>query len=165
MEKSEKGMTPNSFMRDLNRIYLIMLVEMMLFGSIALFTTISWNFDLPSTEDTFLIAVPLLTFIGVVLGRVLYKKKLDTLINEPSLKNKLTGYRVAIITKFALANAPFLIAVVAVLLTSNIFYLMIAGTLVMYFITLKPTLSKVKRDLGLSVKMGLQLNDKNQLIN
>lgn len=165
MEISNRVLTPNSFMNNLNRIYLILLVGMMILGSVVLFTTVAWDADMPSSEDSFLIVVPLFTFIGVVLGRMIYKRKLDGLADEHSLKSKLLGYQTALIIKFILVEAPFIIGIVAALSSNNIFYLMIAGTLVMYFITLKPTRSRVKKDLNLSTKMGLQFNEKNQVLN
>ena len=165
MEISSPNFTSTSFMKNLNLIYIIILVGMMLFGSVILFTTDSWESTMPNSEDGFLIIVPLLTFIGVVLGRVIYKRKLDGLANKESLRSKLTGYQTALIIKFVLVEVPFTIGIVAALMTGNIFYLMISGTLVMYFITLKPTRSKVKKDLNLSTAMGLQFNDRNTVVN
>ncbi|HLW29879.1 MAG TPA: hypothetical protein VKX29_03410 [Brumimicrobium sp.] len=142
-----------------------LLAGMMMFGSITLFNTATWDATMPSSDDVFLIIVPVATFIGVVLGRILYKKKLDALDEVGLLKDKLQGFQTALIIKFALVEAPFLIGIVAAFLNNNIFYLMISGTLVMYFFTLKPTKSRVKKHLDLKNELEYQFKDDNQVLN
>lgn len=165
MNTQHANLTPNSFMKTITIIYLVMLVGMLLFGSVILFISNSWEIRMPAADDSFLYAVPLATFVGVVLGRILYKRRLDELAKTDSLKDKLIGFQTALIIKFVLVEAPFLLGVVATLLTNNIFYLMISGTLIMYYITLKPSREKVKKDLNLSTKMSLYFNDRNQILN
>ena len=165
MEQSNENLTPNSFMKNLTIIYIALLAGMVMFGLVIVFLTDVWESTLPSTDDPFLYAVPVLTFLGVVLGRVIHKKFMDKLQKTESLKDKLIGYQTACIIKYALVEMPFLVGVVGALLTNNIYYLMISGTLVMYYITLRPTRIKVKEDLSLTTKMGLQFNEKNQVLN
>lgn len=165
MEEENRSLTPKVFMRILNAIYMVLLMSMMVFGSFTLFSTVSWDIDFPSSEDVFLIIVPIMFFIGIVLGRILYKKRLDNLANVNVLKDKLQGLKTALIIKFALVEGPFLIGLVAAFLTSNIFYMMSSGTLVMYFLTLKPTKSKIIKDLDLDNELIHQFNDDNQILN
>lgn len=154
--------TPFSFMRNLKIIYFLILAGMLIFGLIILYVSDSWDITMPGTDDSFLIAVPLFTFLGVVLGRVLYKRKLDNVLEEESLKSKLKGFEIALIIKFMFVEAPFILGVIATISTNNIFYLMISGTLVMYFLTLKPSKNKVIKDLNLNKQMILEFNNSKQ---
>ncbi|HZH87077.1 MAG TPA: hypothetical protein VFD77_07160 [Brumimicrobium sp.] len=165
MEEENRSLTPKVFMRNINTIYMVLFMSMMVFGSFTLFNTVAWDADFPPSEDVFLIIVPIIFFIGVVLGRILYKRKLDNLANVSLLKDKLQGLKTALIIKFALVEGPFLIGLVAAFSTSNIFYMMSSGTLVMYFLTLKPTKSKIIKDLDLNKELILQFNDDNQILN
>lgn len=165
MDFKHAHLTSNSFMKGITIIYFAMLIGMLLFGGVVLLLTSPWEMGMPPSDEVFLYIVPIFTFLGVLLGRVIFKLKMDKLKNEESLKQKLLGLQTAVIIKFALVEAPYLLGVVATLLTGNIFYLMISGTLVMYFITLKPTREKVKRDLNLSLNVSLRFNDRNQIIN
>src|SRR5690554_3170510 len=140
MEVKAKKISSQSFMKSLNTMYWVILLGMLIFGVIIIAVMpIPWMATIPSAADTFVFAVPLFTFIGVVLGRVLYKRTLDRLEKESGLKNKLIELKTAILIKYILVEAPFLLGVVATIQSNNIFYLMIAGTLVMYFITFKPS--------------------------
>jgi MFS family permease len=159
MEAKPIQLTPRTFMKSLNIIYWAILIGMFLIGGFIVLILESWDILMPSYADSFLIAVPLFTFLGVVLGRVLYKRKLDSLKSEKSLKAKMSGFQTALIIKFMLVEAPFVLGVVATISSSNVFYLMISGTLVMYFITLKPTKSKVIKDLDLDSQLILDFKN------
>ena len=165
MEAKHGKLTPNSFLKSINLIYMVILSGMMLFGSVVLFSTSPMDITMPSSDDSFLIAVPLFTFLGVVIGRVVYKRNLDFLIIEKSLKEKLLGFQKALIIKFILVGIPFLVGVVAVISSNNMFYMMISGTLVMYFMTLKPTKNKVIKDLDLKDELALQFKNGEEILN
>lgn len=164
MDLNQRNLTPNSFLRTVVIIYFALLISMVLFGLVAIFSTSPWEIGMPPSGEVFLYFVPIFTFLGVLFGRVIYKRKLDSLINENSLKNKLVGLQSALIIKFAFVEAPYLLGIVSTILTGNIFYLMISGTLVMYFITLKPTKSLIIKHLDLNNQMTLQFERDNEVL-
>jgi hypothetical protein len=98
-------------------------------------------------EDKFVFIVPVLALGGFFGGYLIFKKQKYVLREKDTLSEKMTGYQSALITRFTLLVAPSLFAVVAYILSGNIFFLFITATMAMYFMFLRPTREKIENDL------------------
>jgi hypothetical protein len=69
---------------------------------------------------------------------------------KESIQEKLAGYQSALITRFMLIQGPAAFAIVAYIISGNIFFLFITGLMSVYFIFLRPTREKIESDLSFS---------------
>jgi hypothetical protein len=127
-----------------------LLVGQVLFGAAAFFVTKSTVINLKATSDPLFYIVPAFTLIGLFAGTFQFKQKLAGMATTGSLNEKLTIYQTALIIRYALTEGPALLGIVAYFSSGNLFYLIIAGIDVLYFIMIRPTRSKLEDDLGLS---------------
>lgn len=87
---------------------------------------------------------------GVFTGNLLFRKRLEQLVEQKSLKEKLMGYQSALIIKYAFVEGPAFFTIVAYLLTANILFPVIAVLLVFTLAFFAPRKEKLIGDLNLS---------------
>ncbi|MCB9223494.1 MAG: hypothetical protein H6582_04890 [Crocinitomicaceae bacterium] len=144
-------MQPNNFIRTNNIIFFAMMMGMIVFTIIA-FVVIKDNaeFAIPGMEDPFFIIAPVVLVIGMGMGNFLFQKLITPAQEESkSLHQKTSIYFSATIIRYGLTEGPVLVAVVALLQSTNIFYLIFVGIGILYFLTLKPRPEKIAKDLNL----------------
>ena len=164
MENENYELTPAKYLKINTVIHLALISGVTLFSVIA-FALIEnrelrWN----DTDDIFFFIVPIAAISGIILGNILYKKGLESLVDKNSLKEKLTGFQTVLIIKYALLEGPSLIGVVAFFSTGNLLYLLISGVLIIYFFLQRPSKEKIMNDLDLSGALKDQFNDTNGVI-
>lgn len=103
--------------------------------------------------DVFLYIIPLLAIGGIVIGKMLYDRNVNSIPENASLDDKLVSYRSAFIQKCALIEGPGLISVIIGMQTENLLYMIIAGLLVIYFVLQRPTREKIIDTLNLNRSM------------
>lgn len=101
---------------------------------------------------------------GIFTGNLLFRKRLEQLVELKSLKEKLTGYQSALIVKYAVVEGPVFFCVVAYLLTANILFPVIAVFLVFVLVLFAPRKDKLISDLNLSLTETNELNKPDALI-
>lgn len=141
--------TPKGFLKVLSIIHGAFITGLLLFGFVAVLIKCNHQMSVKLTNDPFIMVVPLLAAAGLIAGQLIFKNQLSRLNNE-SLKEKIKGYQSATIIRFALLEGPALFAIVAFILSWNMLFLGIAGALILYFSSLKPTRPRTETDLNLS---------------
>lgn len=106
--------------------------------------------DISNTNNPFLLIVPMITIVGFTMGNFLFKKQLATIKREDSDSTKISKYQTATILKFALLEGPSLLGIVAFMLSGNLIFLIFSGIIILYFISLRPSDSKVEKDLNIT---------------
>ena len=125
------------------------------FGALAMLMLIYFlvmkggHFSFTGSSDIFLYVCPILAIGGVFGGIMVYKSKIGNIDQSKSLVDKLADYRAASIARFALAEGPALICVVAAMQTNNLLYLMIGGIMILYLYSMKVSEHKIIDELGL----------------
>ncbi|MBK8503171.1 MAG: hypothetical protein IPL46_13710 [Saprospiraceae bacterium] len=94
--------------------------------------------------------IPVLSVAGIVGGDFVFKSRLQRIAGLDSLKDKMDGYRSALIIKFALIEGPALLTIIAFIQTGRYLYLGIALLLLMVFVYYSPKKSKLISDLQLT---------------
>ncbi|WP_184550430.1 hypothetical protein [Mucilaginibacter sp. FT3.2] len=138
-------------------IHLALLAGQLLFAVMAFVVNknaISLNLK-NTNNDVFFLLVPIFAISCIALGIFIFKKQLsDTQQNtsafDKSLSDKIKRYQAAFIVRAALTEGPSLFGIVVFLLTGNLFYLIISGCIIVYFLTLRPTIDGVADALQLS---------------
>jgi len=143
-------MKPSNFFKVITLIHLALIVGITVFSIIVLVSIENLTFILPSTNDIFLIVVPLVCVFGVVLGKFMYSKLTSSLISEKPIEQKVQIITSAIIVRYALAEGPALLSIVIVLVHENSFYFLFTAVMLIVFAGLKPNREKLGKELQLS---------------
>jgi hypothetical protein len=151
---------PQTFLKTITIIFSALVIGQVLFGVVAFFDTPNKGVILTPGNDPFFYIAPALAVSGCILGMFLFKQQVAKLEDKQTLVEKLGIYQTALITRYACSEGPSLFAIVCYLLTGNLYYLIIAGLNVIYFIWMRPTQFRLEDDLNLSYedKMAMETN-------
>jgi divalent metal cation (Fe/Co/Zn/Cd) transporter len=143
--------TTQQYFKVLTILHYALITGVLLFALIA-FALQSLNMFGENEElrNVFLYIVPLVALGGVIGGSMMYKKQVNEIKNKNSLAEKLEAYRAIFIMRDALLEGPSLFAIIAYLLTGEILFLALTGSLVAIFILVRPSKDKLAKDLELS---------------
>ncbi|RYY70012.1 MAG: hypothetical protein EOO13_07915 [Chitinophagaceae bacterium] len=145
---------PLTNFRSLTVLHFSLLVGQVMFAAIAYYTVYSGSMgkmDLGKNETAILIAVATFALAMIVLSFSMYKKKIALLKdNNQPVKEKLMAYRAANLIRWAMMEAPVLLAIVLYMLTGDYNYMIIAGAILILFAITRPTVSKAASELSIS---------------
>ena len=96
-------------------------------------------------DDPFVLAVPFISIATIAVGNLLYKKKIEQIRSSQTGSDKISAFTIASIIRLALCEMGTLIAIVAYFQSGNLFFLIIAGIIILYFFSMTPTDSKLRR--------------------
>jgi hypothetical protein len=122
--------------------------------------TANKGLNLTYTGDPLLFVVPFMAISCFVLSIFMYKQQLNLATNKDSASNKLVAYQTAMIVRCALLEGPSLFGIVSYLITGNLFFLIISGLIILYFISIRPTKDAVANDLNFSYDEMTELNNR-----
>lgn len=158
------ALTPKSFIKTITIIHLALIMGLLLFSGVS-YTLVETNvlsFDFEN--DIFSLIVPAFAIGGAFASNFIANKKISELSAVASLKDKLMGYQTACIIRFALLEGPALFGIVIYMQTGNLMYLIIAGAIIAYFVTVRPTKEKIEMDLNLNFKHKSAFNQMDEVI-
>ncbi|WP_179412133.1 hypothetical protein HDF19_02510 [Mucilaginibacter sp. E4BP6] len=142
--------TPKTFLRTISVVHTALILGVILFSAVTISDNINHNVFTYNTNDPFTDVSLLLAIGGFTASVFLFKKQLVKAKKQFTLKEKITLYQSALIQRFALLEGPAMFAVVSYELSRNLYFLIIAGLLILYFISIRPTKDKIETDLDLS---------------
>lgn len=142
-----KSITPDSTLKTLAFTHIALLAFQLLFAIVAFACTSRMYFGVMNMNDQFVFIAPVLALGGFLGGYLIFKKQKFELREKENLDERLTGYQSVLITRFMLIQGPAVFAIIAYVLSGNVFFLVIAGLMSVYFIFLRPTREKIERDL------------------
>lgn len=145
-----KSITPDNALKTLAFAHVALLAFQVIFAIVAFAQTTRMYFGIMNMDDRFVFIVPVLALGGFFGGYLIFKKQKYVLREKESIQERLTGYQSVLITRFVLLQGPAVFAIVAFILSGNIFFLFITGIMSVYFIFLRPTREKIERDLRFS---------------
>lgn len=142
--------TPKTFLRTISIIHLALNLGLILFGAVTFVINSGRNIFNYNTNDPFVIISPLLAIAGIAGGIFLFNRQVASAQDKDTLKGKLAIYQGALIQKYALVEGAAMFANVSYELSRNLYFLIITGLLILYFISIKPTKDRLETDLNLS---------------
>ncbi|MHB8208697.1 hypothetical protein [Mucilaginibacter sp.] len=142
--------TPKTFLRTISIIHVALILGIVMFCAVTYSINSSRNTFSYNINDPFTYVSLILAIGGFTAGFFLFKNQLVKVQNQATLKGKLSVYQSALIQRFALLEGPAMFAVVAYELSANLYFLIIAGLIILYFVTLRPTKDKIETGLNLS---------------
>ncbi len=138
--------TGASFMRTLTIIYIALSVGQLLF----LFVASKVGGNLPELHQTLRIIAPIVASVAVLAGSFVYMMKMNQIKLEQRLSDKLSGYLVANLMRWALLEMGAMFCLVCYFLTGNIWYAYLFAAAFLPFLINRPSLDKCLRQLPLS---------------
>lgn len=146
--------TKHHFIADIKALKIIhaaMTIGQVLFAALMTFL---WFAGMLATADGSLADILLIISVffilfGTITSQLLFQSRLNLARKETTLPNKLAAYRSALIIRYALIEAPSLFTVIAALLTGNPLFLLLAGMIIVFFLTLYPSTTRIALHLGL----------------
>jgi hypothetical protein len=147
-----KPQTSKEYFNSLTILHAAMAIGQLLFGLVIYFqfSNAELTDEMNSMNDIFRIMVPAFIIGGLFTSELLFKTLLKKINQKTDLKERLIGYRSALIIKYALLEGPSLFAIIAFLVTSNLVFLGLSGFIILMFLTNRPTRFRAINDLLLN---------------
>ena len=164
MKDNNIVLTSRSYIKTLSTLHLMFLFALLAFLAICFFLNNNLVFDYSDISDPFIYIVPIFTLGGYFIGNFLYNSKIKKIDKNETLKHKLSNYQSITIIRFACIDGPALLGIVAFFKTGNLFFVLFAGLLIIYFFTLRPSKVKVISELEMSSEERTIFNKENQEI-
>ena len=140
-------------------IHLALIVGQVVFSVFAFLRKNSVAINYKDYHNPLTYVMPLFA-VGAVIGSLaVYKRKLAVANNMGVLKGKLEAYQKALISRSAPLEGSSLFGIASYLATGNFLFLIISGTIILYFIYLMPTKDKIENDLNLSYEEKIEFDN------
>lgn len=158
--------TSKAYMSQLTIIHFALLMGVILFGAVTILLNSRDQLQNPGSDltETLQLVVSVVALIGIIASRFMSNQQLKKLQQKGNLFEKLIGYQGALITKYALLEAPSLFGVVCFFLTANYFFLGTTALILAIFIGQRPTRFKLVNDLHLNQEEKAQIENPEAVI-
>jgi hypothetical protein len=140
---------PNNFIKTTTIIHLGLLIGQVLFGTVVFFSAQNPVVDLHPGNDVIFYVAPLMIIAAMFVGSLLYKQQIKKSAEKTTVKEKLGVYQAALIMRCAASEGASFFCIAYTLITANLFYLILAGVNIIYFISIRPTREKIEEALNL----------------
>ncbi|MEM6720004.1 MAG: hypothetical protein AAF611_11840 [Bacteroidota bacterium] len=149
MNSNLHSTTGNKYVKSLTITHTLLLLGLAGFAGISLFLNadkMNFAFDM---QDTMLLVFPIIVISALSMVRIIPQKLIDSAKKEERLIKKLSKYQLAMMIKFILIEGPAMLGIIFFFLTNNAAFVAIAGVLIVFFFSLKPTKEKIESELEL----------------
>jgi len=153
MEQQSFPGTPKNQLKAANILFNALLVGVVLFLALAI-ALIKFKGKISQFSDsfdvTFLMAAFILALICLISALSGYRKRLSSINNSVTdFDQRFNNYRTAMIFYMALCEAPALFAIIALMITGNYCFVLIAMAMLVAMIFKQPTKKRVIEELQL----------------
>lgn len=142
---------PKDALKTLRILHFALLAGMIFFSLVSFF--LNYTGVEPAAAELsgiFIYIIPVFVLGGFTASHLLFKNRMGIARSATGLTEKLTHYRAALIVRWALLEGPAFFAIVVYMLTNELLFLGWAAIIIVYFITLWPTVAKSVADLELN---------------
>jgi hypothetical protein len=167
MNMQPLNQTTKDFFRANDILFFALLAGQVMFSLVMLGLLITENVVVQADANLLNILLVVVVFAGatsVVASTKVYRLKLQSIPATVTLAEKLVQFRSACIIRWAILEFPSLLAVVASFVTGNMIFLALAGIMMVYFYTIKPTPEKAANDLNLDMDEKIKITDQDSIL-
>lgn len=143
---------PKDFMKSLQIICVALVGGVIAFAAYVSYTLKDSLYFSYEDDKAFLYLAILISFIGNLSSKFLYKKLIKQIPANADLSQKAVKYSTANIFRVAMLEFPALMCTFFVMESNNSFYFILVGILVFMMLTIFPTKSKFENDVPLTSK-------------
>lgn len=143
--------TSGVYFRSLSIVFYGLIIGQVFFGLISFFLVSTNNFKSEGADlrSIFIYIIPIFALGGFILSNLTFKNRLKAIDKKSSLMIKLTDYRAALVVRYALLEGPSIFSIVVYLVTGDTIFIILAASIVLYFLTIRPNREKAISDLSL----------------
>jgi hypothetical protein len=156
--------TSAQYFKSLNLLHYILAAGQLLFAILTFMLQKKTWVTTDAALNAFRYAVSLIAILGISASAIQYKRQVNGIRIKKNLSDKLNAYRSVIITRGAFLEFPSLFSVIAFLITGEILFLVLAGSLTALFVFLRPTKARVIKDLQLSLNEIKLINNDDSIV-
>jgi hypothetical protein len=158
------SITSAEYLRSLKSLHALLLAGIILFTILGAISVYMGAVDVSassSVHKVLMFLVPVASVAGLLMANLLFKKKTDALrsAGSMSLRYRLEQFRSASLLRWALTEAPLMLAIIALILTGSYYYGIFIFLLLIFFILYAPSADKIKMQLELSSEEAALLDD------
>jgi|NorSeaMetagenome_1021524.scaffolds.fasta_scaffold05252_5 hypothetical protein len=165
MQTHNQKLTPKSIINTLVILHLVFTLCPLFFGLYVLLISYKSNPNFDNYSDPFLFILIVMGIISVLLSNYLYKTQINSLREKTVLSEKLNGFTVATLIRYAPLEGTSLFIIFIANNYFNPFYLVVPAFLIVCLSYRRPTKYKIERDLELNNVQKNKLNKTDEIIN
>ena len=143
---------PKDFMKSLQLIHFSLLFIIVIFAAYVALNAGDQLFFSYEEDKLFLYLAILISFVGNLTSKYLYAKLLKQIPADAGLSQKSVKYSTAHIFRVAMLEFPALMCIIFVMESSNSFYFILVGILILMILAVYPTKQKFANEVPLSTK-------------
>lgn len=143
---------PKDFMKSLQFIHFSLLFIIVIFAAYVALNAGEQLFFSYQEDKMFLYMAILISFVGNLSSKYLYTKLLKQIPADADLSQKAVKYTTAHIFRVAMLEFPALMCIIFVMESSNSFYFILVGILILMILAVYPTKQKFANEVPLSTK-------------
>ncbi|OIQ30420.1 MAG: hypothetical protein BM564_03375 [Bacteroidetes bacterium MedPE-SWsnd-G2] len=144
------------FIKTLKIMHLLFVLFLSCFLGYIYFSNDVWAVSFENSMTV--VGVTAIVFLAVVVSNYIQKHKLKASKDFKSIKDVFENYQKAFIIKLAILEATTLLCCVVGKTTDNLYFVLLALGLVIYFISLRPSKKGVRAELSLNSETENQLS-------
>jgi hypothetical protein len=149
---------PKNIIKTTRIIHLALLIGQILFATVVFLSVQNPVVDLHAGNDVIFYIAPFMIISMMFVGSLLYKNQIKKAAEKTTINEKLGIYQTAIIMRCAASEGASLFCIVCTLISGNLFYLVLAGINIVYFIWIRPSKFKILEDLDLDYNENVALD-------
>jgi purine-cytosine permease-like protein len=159
-------MTSKNYFKALSILNLAMILGIVLFGLIVGLLSIAKSNSVDDSDLTkiFNFLLPALPVLCIFISNYLFKRRLNQIADIYDLPAKMENYRNALILRYAVLEAPAIFAIIATLLTGNLYFLFNSAMMVFLMFYFRPRPQNAILNMQLDQQDSLIIQDPDGII-
>jgi len=145
------------FFKTLKIIYAALIVGVLIFTALT-YLSIKETNTLITTNNLFVIVLPVLAASGYFLSNLLYKKILNNITSSDTLHKKMSRYLTANLLKAVCLEVPAFVSIAVTFVSGNIVFLCIALVMALLMYFKFPSKERFKSEVTLNMKEKTELD-------
>jgi hypothetical protein len=142
--------TPQFILKKMAIVYYVIFIWQLAAIIIAFTFTGRNNAGSDSMNEIFKYEIPVMAGVAFIVSAILFKRNINTALGKETLLEKLMLYQSAFIISVALLAGTSFFGTVIFWKTDNSFFLITPCVVLLFFIFIRPTKSKIEKDLNIS---------------
>jgi hypothetical protein len=137
------GITTSAYFRTLGLLHLALIMGQIVFALMAFVVKLIGAYDTaalaPELYNILLYLAPGTAVLGIGTSWLVFSSRVKSLRSLSNPADQYTGYRSACILRYAILEAPSLVALVCFILTGDYLFLTIPAFIILVFFLIRPT--------------------------
>lgn len=144
--------TVKDYFRANTIVHFSLIVGLVFFMLVSFFLNLSGEIQIPEVHEIFKIVAPSVVLLAFIVSKMIYRQKIASLQEIPSITDKLNKFRSLMIIRNAILEGAGFLSIIGYMLTGNLLYAGLGLLVIFYMLILFPSKQRVITDLQLNTK-------------